>query len=112
MDKPINTIVEYTDASGFNPFASWHSSLRDREAARKIANKISRMKQGLVTDAPSVGAGVRELRINYGPGYRVYYGQRGEQIHILLCGGDKSTQEQDIKKAQAYWKDCKRRKQA
>lgn len=70
--------------------------------------RLDRIEQGNLEDYRSVGEGIYELRINYGPGYRVYFGQVGSTVVLLLCGGDKSTQEQDIRKAQEYWEDYER----
>ena len=67
------------------------------------------MELGLFGDVEPVGEGLSELRIHYGPGYRIYFGKDGNQVYLLLCGGDKSTQSKDIKKAKAYWQDHKRR---
>jgi len=68
------------------------------------------MELGLFGDSEPIGDGLSELRIHYGPGYRVYYGKEGQQVYLLLCGGDKSSQKKDIKIAKAYLKDHKRRK--
>jgi len=81
-------------------FSGWLRRLRDANAVARIAGRIRRMEMGNPGDSRSVGQGVLEMRIDYGPGYRVYYAHRGAQIVILLCGGDKRTQQQDIKKAQ------------
>ena len=81
-------------------FSGWLRRLRDANAVARIAGRIRRMEIGNPGDSRSVGQGVLEMRIDYGPGYRVYYAHRGAQIVILLCGGDKRTQQQDIKKAQ------------
>jgi len=80
-------------------FSSWLRRLRDANAVARIAGRIRRMEMGNPGDNRSVGQGVLEMRIDYGPGYRVYYVHHGAQIVILLCGGDKRTQQQDIKKA-------------
>ena len=80
-------------------FSGWLRRLRDANAVARIAGRIRRMEMGNPGDSRSVGQGVLEMRIDYGPGYRVYYVHRGAQIVILLCGGDKRTQQQDIKKA-------------
>ena len=80
-------------------FSGWLRRLRDANAVARIAGRIRRMEMGNPGDSRSVGQGVLEMRIDYGPGYRVYYKHRGAQIVILLCGGDKRTQQQDIKKA-------------
>ena len=80
-------------------FSGWLRRLRDADAVARIAGRIRRMEMGNPGDSRSVGQGVLEMRIDYGPGYRVYYVHRGARIVILLCGGDKRTQQQDIKKA-------------
>lgn len=80
-------------------FRKWESKLKDQKAKALIAARILRVANGLLSDVSPVGEGVSELRIHYGPGYRVYFRQRGEEIIILLCGGDKSSQDQDIKLA-------------
>ena len=80
-------------------FRKWERKLKDQEAKALIAARILRVVNGLLGDVSPVGEGVSELRIHYGPGYRIYFRQRGEEIIILLCGGDKSSQDQDIKLA-------------
>ena len=88
-------------------FDTWLSGLRDRRAVARIAARLDRLAAGNPGDVEPVGEGVSELRINYGPGYRVYFIQRGPVLVILLCGGDKSTQSKDIKQAKvlaAEWK--------
>ena len=82
-------------------FETWLRRLKDDNAVARIVARIRRMEQGNLGDAKSVGSGVMELRIDYGPGYRVYYVQRGAEVVILLCGGDKRTQQRDIKRAHA-----------
>ena len=81
-------------------FARWLASLRDLRARIAIARRIERLAAGHVGDAKSIGRGVSELRIDVGPGYRVYFMRRGAAIVILLCGGDKATQQRDIQAAQ------------
>lgn len=82
-------------------FEAWIDGLADQRAMERIAIRIARLRSGLLGDVKPVGAGVSELRINYGPGYRVYFVQRGRVLVILLCGGDKSSQRRDIARAQA-----------
>ncbi len=77
-------------------FRLWESKLKDRRARTLIATRVMRLSEGLLGDAPSVGDGVRELRIHYGPGYRIYFRQQGDVLIILLCGGDKGSQQRDI----------------
>ncbi len=83
-------------------FSSWLRRLRDANAVARIVARIRRMELGNPGDARSVGKGVMEMRIAFGPGYRVYYVQRGPEIVILLCGGDKRTQRDDIKRAHEF----------
>jgi putative addiction module killer protein len=82
-------------------FARWLEGLADTRAASKIAQRIVRLQSGLFGDVRPVGEGVSELRIDYGPGYRVYFVQRGRLLIVLLCGGDKRTQTRDIGRAKA-----------
>lgn len=77
-------------------FAKWESRLRDKRARTIIATRLARLAHGLPGDVEPVGEGVSELRIHYGPGYRVYFQQRGDILIVLLCGGDKKTQARDI----------------
>ena len=80
-------------------FATWFRALRDRQAKARIQVRIDRLQLGLAGDVRPVGEGVSELRIDYGPGYRVYFVRRGRELVILLAGGDKRNQDRDIKKA-------------
>jgi len=77
-------------------FAAWFDSLRDDAAKKRIGARIKRLEVGNEGDSKSVGGGVKELRIDWGPGYRVYYVRRGEITFLLLCAGDKRTQSRDI----------------
>ena len=80
-------------------YSRWFAALRDRKARARIQTRIDRLQLGILGDVKPVGEGVSELRIDYGPGYRVYFVQRGQELVILLAGGDKSTQDKDIKTA-------------
>lgn len=80
-------------------FMTWESKLKDQRAKAAIAARIFRLANGLPGDVAPIGQGVSELRIHYGPGYRLYFQQRGTEIIILLCGGDKSSQTKDIETA-------------
>jgi putative addiction module killer protein len=86
-------------------FAEWLDRLKDRRAVERIGQRIVRLQSGLVGDVKPVGQGVSELRIDYGPGYRLYFVQRGTVLIVLLCGGDKRTQQRDIAKAQTFAND-------
>lgn len=81
-------------------FAKWIAGLRDKKAETAVRVRIARVEAGLFGDVKSVGGGVSELRIAYGPGYRVYFTRRGDELVILLVGGDKGSQSRDIKLAQ------------
>jgi putative addiction module killer protein len=102
-------ILEYLTESGQNPFRKWLEGLRDRQARAKIRVRLNRIRLGNFGDCKSVGGGVNELRIPYGPGYRVYFGRKGNEVVILLYGGHKKTQSKDIALAQEYWEDYLRR---
>jgi putative addiction module killer protein len=82
-------------------FSRWFAGLRDSRARMRITTRIRRLSLGLAGDVKPVGEGVSELRINYGPGYRVYFVQRGGTLIVLLAGGDKHTQSRDIESAKA-----------
>ena len=88
-------------------YADWFAALRDIQAKARILVRIRRLSLGNAGDAKSVGDGVREMRIDYGPGYRVYFTGRGETLVILLAGGDKRTQDRDISKAHELAKGLK-----
>src|SRR5215469_1698390 len=100
-------IREYTDRGGHSLFREWYDRL-NTEAARTTA--LYRIGLGNFSNAKSVGAGVYECKINFGPGYRVYFWKEGEQIVILLGGGTKQRQQNDIKLALERWEDYKQRK--
>ena len=102
----------YQSPSGRCPFEEWLEPLRDIRGRAKIRARIARVRAGNLGKCESVGKGVFELKIDFGPGYRVYFGQVGDTLVILLCGGDKSTQAKDIKTAHEYWVDYWRRPHA
>ena len=98
-------IQRYVTVDGQVPFDNWYNSLRDSKISTIINKRLNRVILGNLGDCQSVGEGVFELRIDYGPGFRIYLGQVGTTIIILLCGGDKSTQDRDIRQAREYWTD-------
>jgi len=102
-------VREYQTADGKTPLTEWLRGLRDGPTSDRIVARLDRLKAGLFGDWKSVGCGICELRIDHGPGYRVYYAQEGKTLILLFCGGDKSTQAKDIETAHAYWKDYKAR---
>jgi len=93
----------YAAADGAEPFTEWERGLQDRMARAKIRARIGRLRLGNFGDSKRIGD-VFELRIHFGPGYRVYYGRRAD-IVLLLCGGDKGSQARDIQRAETYWHD-------
>jgi len=96
-------LVEYETPDGRSPFRDWLDGLKDGQARARIDARLIRLRLGLFGDCKSVGSGVEELRIDSGPGYRVYFGQDGARVVVLLIGGDKSRQAADIKAAKKYW---------
>ncbi len=105
MSAKPREIRRYITVEGAIPFDEWIVALRDRMERGKINERLRRIFLGNLGDYKSVGDGVFELRIHYGAGYRVYFGQIDSVIILLLCGGDKSTQNRDIRKAKDYWRD-------
>ena len=103
-------INEYLDEKGNSPYRKWLSGLRDKKAKAIIGLQVDKMGIGLLGDPQPIGEGLSELRIHYGPGYRVYYGRESKKEYLLLCGGDKSTQKKDISRAKYYWADYQERK--
>jgi putative addiction module killer protein len=94
----------YLDDNGNAPFLEWLYSLRDKVAVYRIRARLDRVELGNFGTAKPVGDGVSELKIDHGPGYRVYYAMNGKSVVLLLIGGDKSTQQKDIETAKTYWK--------
>lgn len=102
-------VVEYLDRHGRSPFASWFEAL-DARAAAKVTVALARVAAGNFAHPKAVGSGVSELRIDWGPGYRIYFGREGTEIVILLAGGTKHRQQNDIALAQERWLEHRRRK--
>jgi putative addiction module killer protein len=102
-------VREYVDESGKSPFRAWFDRL-NAEAAAKVATGLFRIEQGNLANVKGLGAGVFEHRIDFGPGYRVYFGRDGSTIVILLGGGTKKRQQRDILVAKTRWQDYKRRR--
>ena len=107
MAKAIvpKTILAYEDEHGNEPYAEWFTRLRDTQGKARLEIRLKRLAAGLYGDCEPVGDGVSELRMFFGPGYRVYFGEEADNIVIMLCGGDKGTQKQDIKTAKDFWKE-------
>lgn len=100
-------VVAFRAQDGHVPFQEWLADLNDKKAVARILARLARVRQGNPGDCKSVGEGVLELRVDYGPGYRVYFGQKGRTLVVLLCGGDKRTQDRDIRLAKEYWREFK-----
>lgn len=98
-------VIFYQDAAGKEPFNDWLRSLRDPRTRRRILSRLLRVASGNYGDYKSLKDGVFELRLVFSSGYRVYFGEDGDTIVVILCGGDKGSQAQDIARAKAYWKE-------
>jgi putative addiction module killer protein len=105
----VVSVREFLDRQGSSPFAKWFGRL-DAAAAAKVTTALLRLELGNLSNVKGVGAGVFEYRIDFGPGYRVYFGKDGDTVVILLGGGTKKRQNRDIAIAQERWKDYKQRK--
>jgi len=99
------SVIVYADGAGRELFTEWLFELKDPQARRRILARLRRIEQGNFGDCKHLQDGVHELRLFFGPGYRVYYGEDGDKIIVLLCGGDKSTQRKDVETAITCWKD-------
>jgi putative addiction module killer protein len=102
-------VREYLDALGRSPYAAWFDSL-NAHAAAKVATALIRISAGNFSNVEGVGSGVFEYKLDFGPGYRIYFGKDGQELVILLGGGSKKRQQRDINTALARWQDYKRRK--
>jgi putative addiction module killer protein len=102
-------IVEYEQEDGTHPFFKWVSNI-NTPAKLKVRTAVARMGEGNFSNVKAVGQGVSEYRLDFGPGYRIYFGKDGDSLVILLGGGTKKRQNNDIETAQALWKEYKRRK--
>jgi putative addiction module killer protein len=101
-----DAIRYYITPGGYAPFADWFKDL-NLVARAKVTRAVAQLGRGNFSNVKSVGGGVLELRIDFGPGYRVYFGRDGEMLVILLTGGTKKRQQRDIDTAQSYWQDYK-----
>ncbi len=109
MKNNIKEVRNYQTSSGDIPFRKWLFSLKDTRIRATIYARIDRLRQGNFGDYKNLGEGINELKVHYGPGYRIYFSQLDNIIIILLCGGIKKSQSQDIKKAKEFWQDFKNR---
>lgn len=104
MDVKPKEIKEYVIGEGKSPYQKWLKSLKDVRTRARIRQRVDRLELGNFGDCEPVGDGIYELRLDFGPGYRVYFGQIDKTIVLLLCGGSKRKQQKDIEQAKKYWK--------
>ncbi len=108
MESKERNITIYVAPNGKAPYEEWFESLKDKRAQALVLSRIDRVRLGNFGNCRSIGNGVYELKIYFGPGLRIYFGLQGEEVVVLLCGGDKSSQGKDIAHAQEIWKEIKR----
>lgn len=101
------TVIVYSDKTGREPFTRWLNTLKDPITCRRIFTRLRRLEQGNFGDCKRLQDGVFELRLFFGPGYRIYFGKDGDTLIILLGGGDKSNQDKNIQTALMNWKEYK-----
>lgn len=104
-------LQEYLTADGRSPFTEWLRELKDRTARARIRVRLNRIQLGNFGDCRSLGDDLHEIRVDHGPGYRVYFGRSGNTVVVLLCGGDKRAQSRDIDRARSYWDEYRRQNQ-
>ncbi len=105
MEPTPRELLNYETSDGKCPFEEWLLGLRDVTGRAIIRKRLNRVRMGNLGNTRSLGDGVSELKIDYGPGYRVYFGEDGPRIVVLLIAGDKGSQDRDIEKAKAFWED-------
>jgi putative addiction module killer protein len=103
--QPAKTVIIYREPVGNEPFSDWLNRLRDATTRRRILQRLLRVESGHYGDYKPVGDGVNELRLFFGPGYRIYFGEDGDKLVVLLNGGDKDSQGRDIQQAQRFWQE-------
>ena len=102
-DTHPRELQAYRTQNGREPFTEWFHAIQNTRTQTRIRGRLDRLEKGNFGDCASVGGGVFELRLHFGPGYRIYFGEMDRTIVLLLCGGDKSTQTRDIQRAKTYW---------
>ena len=105
METRSRQLEKYLTVDGRCPFDEWKQSIKDKKSRAIVDARLLRLMQGNLGDYKAVGDGVKELRIDWGPGLRVYFGEDGRTLVILLCGGDKKSQVKDIESAKAFWEE-------
>ena len=109
MEIRPRDVRHYETPDGRDPFFEWLDALKDNKTKSLIIERLNRLRLGTLGECRHLGGSLYELRIHFGPGYRVYFGDLDSVIVILLCGGTKRTQKRDIKKAKAYWQEFRSR---
>ncbi|HCC58423.1 MAG TPA: addiction module killer protein [Solibacterales bacterium] len=107
MEALPREVEFYVDGDGNCPFKEWLESLKDHVARAQVDKRITRVRLGLFGNCDEVGEGVIELKLDTGPGYRLYCAQDGRTLVVLLCGGTKRRQQSDIEQARKFWRDYK-----
>ena len=105
MEVQPQNLVLYETPDGKCPWLGWFNALKDGKAQAAIDARLLRLQRGNFGDSKVIGAGVWELRVHFGPGYRIYFGRDGDAFVVLLCAGTKRSQKRDIDRALAYWND-------
>ena len=100
-------VIIYANEDGIEPYSDWLETLKDKQTIKRIQTRLLRLEQGNYGDYKSLKDGILELRLMFGSGYRIYFGEDGNKLVVLLVGGDKSTQSRDIDQAKIYWKEYK-----
>lgn len=103
--RDSKTVIVFRDQAGSEPLTDWLNRLRDPSTRRRILKRLLRLEHGHYGDVKPIGGGLSELRFFFGAGYRVYFGEDGATIVVLLCGGTEDSQRRDIQRAQSYWKE-------
>ena len=106
-DAQPREIQYFQNSTGQAPYTEWFKTIRNKTTRNRIRARLTAVASGNLGDCGPVGEGVSELRLNFGPGYRIYFGEADNTIVLLLCGGDKSSQRRDIRRAKTYWQEYK-----
>jgi len=106
-DSEPKRVFIYQDEDGKEPFTDWLHQLKDHRGRRIILRRLRQLESGHFGDSKSLGEGLHELRVHHGPGYRIYFGLAGDRLVVILSAGAKSSQDRDIERARAYWKEFK-----
>ena len=109
MASELFQVESYTDVKGRDLFGTWLNGLKDRKAKAIVITRIARLKGGSLGNCRDLADGVWEMKIDFGPGYRVYFARAGKTLYLLLAGGDKGTQTSDIKEAKKRWQEYQKR---